>query len=243
MAVKREGVLSKARPATLTASQKVELYIKEAIYHGALKPRERVVELEIAKKVGCSRAPVREAILRMMREGVVVTIPRRGIFIRDFSEESIEEIFLMRAKLESLCVVRLRKRMTEEDRKALLARLHVLETACADGDEERFFEADMKVHRTIWKLSGSTEIRRVLNAMMVPFILMVARSTAAKVSLAESLQHHKDYVEMVLNAPEDKLEREVELYFRTIYDKLFRSQNEPFQWHSGTATWLLDTGD
>ena len=54
----------------LTATDKVEEYIRHAIYRGALKPRERVIEEAVAKQLNCSRGPVREAFLRLERDGL-----------------------------------------------------------------------------------------------------------------------------------------------------------------------------
>ena len=159
----------------LTSAQKVELYIKEAILHGELKPRERIIEVELAKRVGCSRAPVRQAVQRLVREGLIVTVPRRGVFIRDFTPGAVDEIFRMRAKLEALCVLYLRRRMTGKDKIALRQALEPMRLAQAANDQEAFLEADMNLHRLIWRLSGCQEIQRTLNAIMVPFILMVAR--------------------------------------------------------------------
>ena len=86
----------------LTATERVEEYIRHAIYRGALKPRERVIEENVAKYLKCSRGPVREAFLRLERDGLVVTVARRGTFIRDISRESIEVVFEMRGKLEAI---------------------------------------------------------------------------------------------------------------------------------------------
>ena len=228
------------RTPELNASQKVELYIKEAIYHGALKPRERIIELELAKQIGYSRAPVREAVLRLVREGLMVTVPRRGTFVRDFSPEAIEEIFEMRAKLEGVCVRHLRRRMTGKEEAALRACLRDLETACRKGDQEDFLKADVKLHRTIWRLSHCKEIYRILNSLMIPFILMVARSTSAKVPMEEALQHHRDYIATVLTSPPERVEHDVERYFLRIYEKLFCSKESKFKWRNGSVDWLLE---
>jgi len=227
------------RIPSLNASQKVELHIKEALYHGELKPRERIIEGELAKQVGCSRAPAREAVLRLVREGLLESVPRRGTFVRDFSPEAIEEIFHMRAKLEGLCVRYMRQRMTAKDQTSVRGCLQALEEACHRADHERFLEADMKLHRTIWKLSRCKEVCRTLNSIMVPYILMVARSSADKVPLAEALAHHKEYVEAVLSTPIARVEREVEQYFMRVYAK-FHARNASFQRVRGAAAWLLD---
>lgn len=238
MTRKKSG--TETRTPGLNASQKVELYIKEAIYHGALKPRERIIELELAKQIGCSRAPVREAVLRLVREGLMVTLPRRGTFVRDFSPEAIEEIFEMRAKLEGVCVRHLRRRMTAKDEATLRGCFRDLEAACRKGDHEDFLKADVKLHRTIWRLSHCKEIYRTLNSLMIPFILMVARSTSAKVPMEEALQHHKDYIETVLTGPPERVERDVEHYFQRIYEKLFCLKEQKFKWRNGSVDWLLE---
>ena len=105
----------------VSASQKVEQYIKKAIYSGALKPRERVIEEEIARRLNCSRGPVREALLRLERDGLIVTIPRRGTFIRDISTDSIDVVFRSRGKLEGLCVRYLRENLSKPETMNTLA--------------------------------------------------------------------------------------------------------------------------
>src|SRR5437667_9744818 len=88
----------------LSASQRVELYIKKAIYSGALRPRERIIEEDIASGLKCSRGRVREALLRLERDGLVVTIPRRGTFIHDVSSDTIDVGVRIRGKLEGRVV-------------------------------------------------------------------------------------------------------------------------------------------
>src|SRR5438093_11966611 len=103
----------------LSASQRVELHIKKAIYAGELRPRERVIEEDIAHRLHCSRGPVREALLRLERDGLVVTLPRRGTFIHDISRESIDVVFRIRGKLEGLCVRDMAQSATPKEELAL----------------------------------------------------------------------------------------------------------------------------
>lgn len=234
----------KANPKSvpkLTSTQKVELHIKEAIYHGALKPRERIIEVELATQLGCSRAPVRQAIQRLVREGLIVTVPRRGVFIRDFTPDSIEEIFCMRAKLEGLCVRSMRQRRALPELAAALNQcLDALDGASITGDREQFLEADMNLHRTIWKLSGGKEYYRTLNSLMILFILLIARTTSERTSLAESAEDHRRYVETILESSIENVEARVEDYFLGIFASLFGKPEPIPVWRAGKATWLLD---
>ena len=86
------------------ASKRVEAHLRKAIHAGKLRPRQRIIEEDLARELKVSRGPVREALLRLERDGLVVTTSRRGTFIRDISLAEIGVIFRMRAKLESLCV-------------------------------------------------------------------------------------------------------------------------------------------
>src|SRR6266851_9671818 len=169
-------ISAKEHETKLSASQKVELHIKEAIYSGALKPRERVIEEDIARRLHCSRGPVREALLRLERDGLIVTIPRRGSFIRDISTESIDVVFRIRGKLEGLCVRYLREHLTRQDEEALRDCLKKMKAASNAADNEDFLQADMRLHQTIWKLSRRKQLYTTLNSVMNPFIFMVARA-------------------------------------------------------------------
>src|SRR5580698_2686321 len=105
----------------VSASKKVEAHLRKAIHAGKLRPRQRIIEEDLAKELQVSRGPVREALLRLERDGLVVTTSRRGTVIRDISLAEIEVIFRMRAKLESLCARYMREN-TNIDVPEVLAR-------------------------------------------------------------------------------------------------------------------------
>lgn len=78
----------------------IEQSITAAILDGNFSPGDRLVENDIAARLGTSRAPVREALSALEREGIVVQIPRRGYFVVDFSPQDIAEIYSLRLLLE-----------------------------------------------------------------------------------------------------------------------------------------------
>jgi DNA-binding GntR family transcriptional regulator len=209
----------KASP--LSTSQKVENFIRSAIYEGRLKPRERLIEDDIARRLGCSRGPLREAVLRLERDGLVVITPRRGTFIRDISPEEIEVLFSMRGKLEGLCVRYMRERMTPEMDRALEKALRAMKDAAVAGDEERFLQSDLKLHRMIWKFSGKQQLYQTLTFVMNPLFFMVARAYSAKLNAVDvSYASHEKYIQTILSVPISRVEREVEKYFSGIYRDL-----------------------
>src|ERR1700735_2990726 len=127
----------------ITASKRVETHLRKAIHAGKLRPRQRIIEEDLAKELQVSRGPVREALLRLERDGLVVTTSRRGTFIRDISLAEIEVIFRMRAKLEGLCVRYMRENPAIDPPQLLNRALKKLKAAAAKKNEEQFFDADM----------------------------------------------------------------------------------------------------
>ncbi len=217
-----------------STSQKVEAFIRQAIYEGRLKPRERIIEDDIARYMGCSRGPVREAVLRLERDGMIVITPRRGTFIRDISPDEVNVVFSIRGKLEGLCARYMRESMTGEMEAALLKCLAAMKAAADAADDEAFLQADMRLHRTIWKLSGKRQLYRTLNFTMNPLFFIVARTYSNQLhSVADAYLNHEAYVQTVLQAPVSRVEREVEKYFTNLYKRIhtriLRHSETPFR--------------
>jgi DNA-binding GntR family transcriptional regulator len=210
----------KTSRSRVSATERVEQHIRQCIYSGRLRPRERLIEEDLAKQLNCSRGPVREALLRLERDGLIVTVPRRGTFIHDISTESIEVIFSMRGKLEALCVRYLRQEMTDRTEQTLRKALKVMKAASGAGDEEAFLRADLELHRTIWKLSNRDQLYRTLNTIMNPLIFMVARAFSTRAPIKQRYRNHEVYVETILTTSLKDVETAVEDYFRTLYEKL-----------------------
>ena len=218
--------------------QRVEAHLREAIHAGKLHPRQRIIERDLAAELKVSRGPVREALLRLERDGLVVTTSRRGTFIRDISMAEIGVIFRMRAKLEGLCVRYMRENSTSRLEDLLRSSLKELKAATTKNGEEEFFLADMELHRTIWKAAHQPLLYRTLNTMMNPYIFLIARAYSSRLPLASRRDNHERYVRLILRTPVDRVEQEVERYFEELYSVFFHPSSpfpsfSPDQWSNG----------
>jgi DNA-binding GntR family transcriptional regulator len=224
-----------SKPARgVSASKRVEAHLRKAIHAGKLRPRQRIIEEDLARELEVSRGPVREALLRLERDGLVVTTSRRGTFIRDISLAEIGVIFRMRAKLEGLCVLYMRENSSVDCAELLGGALTKLRSAAAKNNEEQFFHADMELHRTIWKASNQPLLYRTLDLLMNPYIFIIARAYSSRLPLVNRRENHEQYVRMVIKTPLDKIEDEVERYFGGLYSRIF-DQSSAFP--------AFDTGD
>jgi DNA-binding GntR family transcriptional regulator len=112
------------------------------------------------------------------------------------------------------------------DAPALLNRaVKKLKAAAAKNNEDQFFNADMELHRTIWKAADQPLLYRTLNLLMNPYIFIIARGYSSRIPLANRRDNHEQYVRMVLKTPLDKIESEVERYFEGLYSRIFDSRS------------------
>ena len=93
--------------------------LREAILKGELKPGERLMELQLAAKLGVSRTPIREAIRKLELEGLVLMIPRKGAEVAEITEKNLRDVLEVRCALEELAVQLACDRMDEEGIKAM----------------------------------------------------------------------------------------------------------------------------
>lgn len=78
--------------------------LRQAILRGELKPGERLMEIQLANKLGVSRTPIREAIRKLELEGLVLMIPRKGAEVAEITEKSLKDVLEVRRALEELAV-------------------------------------------------------------------------------------------------------------------------------------------
>jgi len=144
---------------------KVYEYLRDKIQSGEIGPNERLVEASIAREIGTSRTPVREALHNMQKEGLVESIPRIGYRVRPISEGEVLQVCRIRALLEALAT----EWAIEKDRPGLLRELSknisASEDALAKGDIQAFVILDSEFHETIARLSGSSHLEETIRLM------------------------------------------------------------------------------
>jgi DNA-binding GntR family transcriptional regulator len=134
----------------------------EAILHGVFKPGQRLVESDIAENMGVSRAPVREVLSALEREGLVVNVPRRGSFVVAFTDKDIDEIYSLRLLLEIGAVKRAIPHFTEADRGTLQDLVDELgQQALRRDDFDALVNLDLRFHEY---LLSKADHRRLFNA-------------------------------------------------------------------------------
>lgn len=137
--------------------------LREGILKGELKPGERLMELQLASRLGVSRTPIREAIRMLELEGLAVTIPRRGAMVAKMTEKDMEDVLQIRKCLDELAVRLSCDKMTPEQLKALYLALKKFEESTRSQDVKQIAQADVEFHDTIYKAADNPKLLTLLN--------------------------------------------------------------------------------
>ncbi|AFK52107.1 GntR family transcriptional regulator [Tistrella mobilis] len=139
--------------------------LTEAIMKGGFAPGARLTEATIARDLGVSRAPVREAARLLENRGLVVAVPRRGFFVRSFDAADLDQIYDLRMCLERHAGGLLAGRLTPEMDTALSAQVQLLHRLAEAGDGDRQIEEDLKFHRMICVFAGNRRLLKVFDEL------------------------------------------------------------------------------
>lgn len=123
--------------------------LKMQILTGAIVPGTRMMEVELAKEIGVSRTPIREAIRKLEKEGLVTIEPRRGAYASQISTEDMVEILEVRQNMEGLAAFFAASRMQPEQLTELKEISEHYNAAVQSGDMEEMIKHDTRFHRII----------------------------------------------------------------------------------------------
>jgi DNA-binding GntR family transcriptional regulator len=175
------------------------------IYRGDLPPARRVRDTDLATQLGVSRTPVREALLRLAREGVLEADMGRGFSVRPLDATEMRETGAMLSALEGLAL-----QLSPDLPPERLARLSEIDRdlAATRGDVDRCIDLDEEWHRTLLEACPNARLRAMITSLwQVPRRYMRAYlGDAGRVSL--STQHHARILEALRrNDRETAMER------------------------------------
>lgn len=195
----------------LSIREHAYLYLKEMILEGELKAGDRLIERELAGKLGISRTPIREALFRLESQGFVKTVPRKGVVVSNISVSEVIEVFTILASLEVLAVKLAAQRMDRETQLELDQKIEEL-MELREQAEENFNLEHIQMNRLINKASKSPKLFEILSGL-IDYIHMAANmgyETPGR--RKESLREHID----IMKALRDK-EAEMAEYLMKIH--------------------------
>lgn len=137
--------------------------LREAILKGDFAPGERLMEKQLAEKMGVSRTPIREAIRKLELEGLVIMVPRKGAEVASITSKDISDVLEVRATLEALAVKLACKKMSESELEELQQVNDDFKTAAQEKNVSVLIEKDVEFHDIIFHSSDNDKLISIIN--------------------------------------------------------------------------------
>lgn len=207
--------------------QSIFATVKSLIVTGQLPPGSRIVEEELAERLGVSRTPVREALNRLERDGLVVVRPRSGFGVAPFDTKSAQDAFDMREALECHAAVLACARIDDGGRRRLRTIIEECEALAAlrgRTTHEALIEMQLGVdlHRAIAELGGNILLAETVSRLLDRCQAWVWMDLTRLDHWGEARADHRQIVEAVCAGDSTRAEAEMRAHLRDARDNVLR---------------------
>jgi DNA-binding GntR family transcriptional regulator len=175
--------------------------IRGMIIAGDLKPGDRVVESRIARQIGVGQPTVREALVALEHQGLVVRKANQGCFVTVLTRAEISQILRVRDRLEGMAIELAMEMASDAEVRKLVEVALQMDAAAGARDLSRFFELDVEFHETLWRLSGNFVLPKLLSQTLMPvlaFLYMRNLRDQSQLELATAAAAHIEIAQAIL---------------------------------------------
>ncbi len=216
-------------PPKPTLADDVAERVRNAILSGQLAPEARLSEAMLGELMGVSRGPVREALARLEREGLIVVGRTGRASVARLSREDLDEVFSLRRTLERLAVEYACKRATPQDLDALQAVVDTMAATIAQGiSEKEAAELDLRFHDVIYQASRH---QRLINtwATLRPqvYVIMLSRNVASADFQDVAVNGHQGIVDAIRTGDTQLALEVIEQHMLVAYELVSKSYGPP----------------
>ena len=221
-------------PTTLTPPLKRSLAddivdrLRSAILNGTFKPGQPLREEQLAASLDVSRGPVREALVQLEREGLVIVRRHRGATVARLSRADVEEVYSLRQALERLAMRQAVQHATEEDFAAMEGVLDEFRAAFARGPTEQVIaDLDVRFHDLIYQAAHHQRLYDCwANLRAQIYIFLLSRNVANPDFRIVTVQSHSDLLDVLRSRDEARAVQEIEAHLLGAYQRVIQSYPE-----------------
>jgi DNA-binding GntR family transcriptional regulator len=227
---KKENAEERKRKKKRLLREHVYVSIKSAIIGGEFEPGRRLIEEKLADDMKTSRTPVREAIQKLEKEGLIYRLPRGGFAVKGVTEEEVEEVFGLRGILEGYAGFLATARMDDAELKSLEDIIALEETCLQDMNVEEFIRLDGEFHDVVYKAAKNNRLYNLLHDLrdyIYRYRVIIMRYQR-KPQLA--VQDHKEMVASIRSRNAKQVEKLVRKHMtrgKEVIKKKIRQGQEP----------------
>lgn len=177
--------------------------LRTSIVSGDLAPGQRIVEADLAKQLDVSKSPVREAILQLKQDGLVIDAPKgRGVVVAPLKPSDVREIYSVREALEGLAVRVLAADPRPDHLATLRGLVDKMRQALAEGDVRQQFELDVEFHTSLCAATGNRRLQDLFSSLRpdlqrIFLFLVNAGAVEGEDSAEQALAEHEALLQAI----------------------------------------------
>ena len=175
--------------------------IRAGILDGTFAPQSQLAEVELARQLQVSRGPVREALQRLIQEGLLRSERNRGVFVVELDDDDARDIYVARAAVEKAAAVRVARRADPDDLAALDAVMGRLAEAVENSWAD-VVEIDLEFHTTIIDHCRSERLQRMFRTLVAETRLCLVRLEEFYPEKSTVVTEHQDILEAIRSGDE-----------------------------------------
>ena len=201
----------------------VQKEIERQILSGEVQAGARLNELEIARKLGISRAPVRESLRILEQAGLVVSRKNYGVFVRVVSIEEAREIYEARSYIDAGVGQELARRISARDLSELQGMVERMESAFAAGDAATYHELNVAFHERMVEIAGNRKLLDIYRTLLRELALYRRHSLGQPGAMRSSAEEHRGILAAIRARDSDAAGKAMHDHIMASWERLQRA--------------------
>ena len=209
--------------------------LRRAIFDGDLQDGDRIVEAEVSRKLGISRAPIREALQSLRQAGLVEHEPRRGWYVIGLQPDDMWDIYLIRAAIEAIAARRVAEQMSAELTAQLQVLIAQMAVAAEKDDPDALAAYDVQFHELIIQHGGSNQLQRIWRQLHPQDWTIMSVLRLPEVPLAEMAQRHRTVLDAITSGDPSWAEAVIRRHILELAQRVLGLPPEPSEKSKGNG--------
>ncbi|ASU61039.1 GntR family transcriptional regulator [Nocardiopsis dassonvillei] len=186
--------------------------LRSAIMYGSLAPGDQLGESELAGQLGVSRGPLREAMQRLVQEGLLRSERHRGLFVRELTPADVRDVYVARLAVERTACELIMRGNRGEAVARLTPAVERLAAAAASRDRNAMSDADQAFHQTLVSCAGNSRLERMAQTLLVETRMCLTVMQDVYPEPEELLDEHRRILDAIVDGAEEELLRLIEAH-------------------------------
>lgn len=195
-------------------SEKIAETLREYIMKGSLKPGERLTEPKLSAMLGISRTPIREALRLLENEGFIDIYPRRGAVVSEITSKDVDEIFIIKTKLESLAARLAVENISEADIKKMMDINEKMMKYSESKNVVNLIKLNADFHNIFIEKCNNSRLIKFIESLNKQFKRVTAYSFTETGRIKKVLEEHKNIIDAFVNRDAEKVEQLVDIHVK-----------------------------